>query len=94
MGRRAGGCRSLHADKAAITLPGQTGCTSVGALFTALQELKMNADLKLFALQWLRVVAMALIPVVFTAFAGIPLALGGHPGEPFARAAHVDRHMT
>ena len=72
----------------------QTGCTAVAPFRTAEQEIEMDADLKAFAFQWLRVAAMALVPVVLAAFVGMPLALGGHPGEAFVRAEHADRHMT
>lgn len=81
-------------DKPAITMPSHTDCAAVEADIAAEQEIEMNADLKMFALQWLRVAVMALIPVVFTAFVGMPYAIGGHPGEAFARAGHADRHMT
>ncbi len=54
----------------------------------------MDADLKTFVRQWLRIAAMAIAPVVMTAFAAIPYSLGGHPGERQARTVHVDMHPT
>lgn len=54
----------------------------------------MNIDLKNFVAQWLRVATMALVPVVFTAFAGIPLALERHPGAPLAMEDVTARHLT
>jgi len=54
----------------------------------------MNQDLKAFAMQWLRVAAMTLVPVVFVAFVSIPYTLGGHPGDAVVRVAPADGHMT
>lgn len=71
-----------------------SGRVAVEFFRTAEQEIEMDAHLKAFAIQWLRVVAMALVPVVLAAFVGIPFALGGHPGEASVRAEHADRHMT
>jgi hypothetical protein len=52
----------------------------------------MNPDLKRFVAQWLRVAAMACVPVVFVAFAGVPMALERHPGEPAAGSARLQGH--
>ncbi len=52
----------------------------------------MHPQLKSFLVQWLRVALVTLVPVVFTAFVSLPLALGGHPGE--ARPAAAAQHMT
>ena len=54
----------------------------------------MNADLKNFVSAYLRVVVMALVPLALTAFLTIPYSLGGHPGEPIARADAAAHHMT
>lgn len=54
----------------------------------------MDADLKLFWLDWARVALAALVPVVFVAFTAIPFSLGGHPGERIARTVQSDGHMT
>jgi len=52
----------------------------------------MNTDLKAFAIQWLRIALVTLMPVAFTAFATMPYTMGGHPGE--VRVESLDRHMT
>lgn len=52
----------------------------------------MHPQLRGFLVQWLRVALATLVPVVFTAFLSLPLALGGHPGEE--RPASATRHMT
>lgn len=56
----------------------------------------MNADLKSFAIEWVRVAAATLVPVVLTAFVSMPQTLGRHPGEPCATSAcaELQRHMT
>lgn len=54
----------------------------------------MDKALRDFAVQWLRVAAMAMLPVVFAAFTTIPYSLGGHPGELSARAADTNAHMS
>ncbi|HET7525319.1 MAG TPA: hypothetical protein VFK10_05185 [Burkholderiaceae bacterium] len=54
----------------------------------------MDADLKDFAVQWLRVAAMGILPVILTAFVSIPLALERHPGETVVSAERIQRHMT
>jgi len=54
----------------------------------------MQQDLKNFLAQYLRVVLLALLPVVLTSFLAIPFVLGGHPGEPLARSGPSDLHMT
>lgn len=54
----------------------------------------MDQDLKDFAAQWLRVVAMALVPVVVAAFIGVPMALERHPGETRMANERAHWHMT
>ncbi|MBN8489426.1 MAG: hypothetical protein J0M20_17080 [Burkholderiales bacterium] len=51
----------------------------------------MHPELRLFFTRWLGTVALTLVPVVFTAFVSLPLALNRHPGEPLTAAA---QHMT
>ncbi|HKB54826.1 MAG TPA: hypothetical protein VKD22_12585 [Ramlibacter sp.] len=53
----------------------------------------MDQHLRAFIAQWLRVVAMALVPVALTAFISIPLNLGGDPTDHVERAV-ADGHMT
>ena len=54
----------------------------------------MDRNLKDFVVLYLRAVAMALLPVVFTAFLWIPYSLGGHPGAPRTESGIADLHMT
>ncbi|WP_342618570.1 hypothetical protein [Rhodoferax sp. GW822-FHT02A01] len=54
----------------------------------------MNTDLKNFVVAYLRVVVMALVPMVLTAFLSIPYSLGGNPGDIYAREQTSDQHMT
>ena len=54
----------------------------------------MDADLRSFAVQWLRVATVALVPVILVAFACVPLALERHPGEPVAASERFQGHMT
>ena len=54
----------------------------------------MDRDLRQFAAQWLRVVTMALAPVVLATFLSVPLAIGRHPGEPARTGAPAPVHMT
>jgi len=54
----------------------------------------MNADLKQFVVSYLRVVAMALMPLAVTAFLAVPYILGGHPGEPLTRVGQTTVHMS
>lgn len=54
----------------------------------------MDKDLKAFALQWARVVAVTLASVLFVAFTSIPYSLGRHPGEVPTITVQGDRHMT
>jgi hypothetical protein len=54
----------------------------------------MNVDLKEFVMTYLRVVAMALMPLAVTAFLTMPYILGGHPGEPLTRADQTELHMS
>jgi len=54
----------------------------------------MDQDLKNFAAQWLRVAAMALVPVLVATFIGVPMALERHPGEAQIASERVHWHMT
>ena len=54
----------------------------------------MDNDLRHFLARLLGVVAMALLPVVLTAFISMPLSLGRHPGEPAPQGEAASRHMT
>ena len=54
----------------------------------------MQKDAKNFVAQWLRTVLMAFLPVALTAFVTIPWNLQRMPGEPLARVAAGERHMT
>lgn len=54
----------------------------------------MQTDLRAFLTRFAGTVAMALVPVVFIAFASMPFSLGRHPGElpPATTPSYV--HMT
>ena len=54
----------------------------------------MDKDLACFWRHWLRIVVMALVPVVFTAFVTIPFNLGGNPGERAHAQAPGERHVS
>jgi hypothetical protein len=54
----------------------------------------MNTDLKQFVVTYLRVVALALMPLAVTAFLTMPYILGGHPGELQTRADQTNVHMS
>lgn len=56
----------------------------------------MDRNLSQFIRQWTAVVIASASPVVFCAFVSIPLALGGHPGEPARHTSMqlAERHMT
>ena len=54
----------------------------------------MHPALRLFIREYLRIVCVALVPVVATAFLSIPFSLGGHPGEPRVAEALIEQHMT
>ena len=54
----------------------------------------MNNDLRHFLARLLGVVAMALVPVVLTAFMTMPLNLSRHPGDAVPQGSAVLRHMT
>lgn len=54
----------------------------------------MQQDLRNFIAQWLRTAAMALVPVVLTAFVTIPWNLQSMPGDQPVRVASAERHMT
>ena len=52
----------------------------------------MDQHLRAFIAQFLRVVAVALVPVALTAFVSIPINLGGDPTDHVERTAAG--HMT
>jgi hypothetical protein len=54
----------------------------------------MNDELRPFLAHLLGAVAMALVPVVLTAFLTMPLSLGRHPGDAAPQGGAVLRHMT
>ena len=54
----------------------------------------MNRDLAGFYRAWLRVVVMALVPVVLTAFVTSPFNLGGTPGDPPVVQAPGEHHVS
>lgn len=57
----------------------------------------MDSNLSQFIRQWTAVVIASAAPVVFCAFVSIPMALGGHPGEPVSQTSAqpgAERHMT
>ena len=58
------------------------------------REPAVNRDLRDFAAQWLRVAAMALVPVVLTAFMCVPMAIERHPGEAPLTNDRYQGHMT
>ncbi len=58
------------------------------------QEMTMHTELRNFAGEVLRAVAIALVPVVVTAFVSMPMNLGAHPGEAPALQASPPRHLT
>lgn len=53
----------------------------------------MHTDLHRFVSRLVGTIALALAPVVFTAFVSIPLNLNGHPGE-MAQVDAPPKHMT
>lgn len=53
----------------------------------------MHPELHRFLSRYIGVVALALAPVIFTAFVSMPLSLARHPGEP-AASGQAWRHMT
>jgi hypothetical protein len=54
----------------------------------------MHYELRHFLARLLGAVAMALLPVVLTAFLTTPLSLGRHPGDAVPQGATALRHMT
>ena len=54
----------------------------------------MHPVLRHFVRQYLGVVCLPLLLVATVAFVSMPFTLGGHPGEPRATAANIERHMT
>jgi hypothetical protein len=54
----------------------------------------MQADLHEFLRRLAGTVAMALVPVVLTAFLALPSTLHRHPGEPAADPNAPAAHMT
>lgn len=57
-------------------------------------ESNMNQDLAIFVAQMTRTIVMALVPVIFTAFVSMPLALERHPGEVASAGPVVEKHLT
>jgi hypothetical protein len=53
----------------------------------------MHAELHSFLSRFIGTVALALVPVVFTAFVSVPLSLNRHPSEAVATRLEP-RHMT
>ena len=53
----------------------------------------MHPELHRFLSRLIGTIGLALLPVLFTAFASMPLSLNRHPGEP-ADASRVAQHMT
>ena len=54
----------------------------------------MDLSLRNFICQFVGVVVASLVPVIAVAFVSIPLALGGHLGEPRNADANAWQHMT
>ncbi len=54
----------------------------------------MDHSLKTFIGIYLRVVAIALLPLVVTTFIWIPYTFGWHPGDASSRTEIIGRHMT
>jgi hypothetical protein len=54
----------------------------------------MGSSANMFVRQFVGVVVAALVFVILVAFVSIPLALGGHPGEPRTVEAMPGRHLT
>lgn len=54
----------------------------------------MHQDLRNFVAQWLRVAAVAVLPVAFAAFVTIPWNLQSTPGAGAAQVESGVRHMT
>ena len=54
----------------------------------------MDTSLHSFINQYLRVVALTLVPVVLTAFLAIPYTLEGHPGDVRTAETASSQHMT
>jgi hypothetical protein len=53
----------------------------------------MHTDLRNFLSRFIGTVALALLPVIITAFVSMPLSLNRHPGEP-APIGTPALHMT
>lgn len=54
----------------------------------------MQDDLRDFLYRFVGTVALTLVPVVFIAFASMPMALSRHPGEAPSGATPLYVHMT
>jgi hypothetical protein len=53
----------------------------------------MHAELHRFLARLSGTVVLTLVPVIFTAFVSMPMALSRHPGEPVP-AGQLARHMS
>ncbi|HSB24392.1 MAG TPA: hypothetical protein VLE94_14935 [Burkholderiaceae bacterium] len=53
----------------------------------------MHTELHRFLARFIGTVALALVPVIFTAFVSMPMSLARHPGEA-AAAGLPPQHMT
>jgi hypothetical protein len=53
-----------------------------------------NPELHRFVTRLIGVVAITLVPVVFTTFMSMPLSLNRHPGEAAPTGTALPRHMT
>ncbi|HJV97066.1 MAG TPA: hypothetical protein VJ608_13555 [Albitalea sp.] len=54
----------------------------------------MNTDLQHFLHRFVGVVAITLLPIVFTAFVSMPLSLSRHPGEVASQGVTLAQHMS
>lgn len=55
----------------------------------------MPVELHRFLSRLIGTVVLTLVPVIFTAFVSMPMALSRHPGEPVAvEPGQPARHMT
>jgi hypothetical protein len=62
--------------------------------FDTIKRPHMHSELRHFLLRLSGIVALALVPVIVTAFLSLPLSLGRHPGEAPAIDELQLRHMT
>jgi hypothetical protein len=80
--------RDLRANHRRTAAPKAVAAPSITS-----PEPLMHAELHRFLSRFIGTVALALIPVIFTAFVSMPLSLNRHPGEP-AEAGLAPQHMT